>query len=44
MPDRVEVDPYVVLGLIVRKGGAHGDSVRAGGVEVVDLDVQVNHQ
>jgi len=39
----VEVDPHVVLGLVLGEGGACGDRVGCGAVEVVDLDFEVDH-
>ena len=40
--DGVEVDPYVLLGLVVGEDGAQGDGVGPGGLQVVHLDVQVD--
>src|SRR5215470_13342456 len=39
----VEEDPDPFLGLELGEGGPRGGGVRAGGLEVVDLDVQVGH-
>jgi hypothetical protein len=40
---RVQVDPYVLLGLKPGERRAQGDRVRAGGFQIVDLDVEVRH-
>jgi hypothetical protein len=41
MPCRVKVDPYVFLGLILRKDCTRGDSMGSGSVEIVYPYVQV---
>ncbi len=43
VPRGIEIDAHLFLRLIVRKGCAGGDRMGASGVEVLDLDVQVNH-
>jgi hypothetical protein len=43
MSGRVEVDPYVVLGLVLGEGGACGHRVGRGALEIVDLDLEVDH-